>query len=196
MAAAWLRISPQSRRNVRLAEHGLQLLGTGTRDAPERQRTLRGALDWSYRLLSDEEQRLFARLSVFVGGATVQATDDVCNWRNDLDVIPPLCALWRRRNLIEWDGASGAPRIRMLHVVRHYAMERLTASGERSDVEAQHDKHFMEFVASASAGLNRPAANRVAAPSRCGVRQHPRCLERAVSGDRLSELLPVTGSGL
>lgn len=189
LAAAWLRILTPEQVNDRLAEHGLQLLGAGPRDVPERQRTLRGALDWSYRLLSDEEQRLFARLSVFVSGATVQGVDDVCNWKNDLDVIAALRSL-DEHNLIE-SSASGTPRMRMLNVVRHYAAERLTASGERNDVEAHYDEHFIEFVAAASEGLNSQAQVAWLHRLDAEIDNILAVVERAVSTDRLSDLLPT-----
>jgi predicted ATPase len=189
LAAAWLRILTPEEINGQLADHGLQLLVTGPRDVPERQRTLRGAVDWSYRLLSDEEQRVFSRLSVFVGGATVQAADDVCNRNNDLDLIAALRAL-DENNLIE-SSTSGTPRVRMLHVIRHYAMEKLTASGERDELEAQYDEHFMNFVASAAVGLNSPA--QIAWLHRLDTEFDNilAVLERAGPTDRLSELLPT-----
>src|SRR2546421_96090 len=58
-------------------DHRLSLLTSGTRDAPERQRTLRKTMEWSYRLLTQEEQRLFRRLSVFVGGCSLQAIEAI-----------------------------------------------------------------------------------------------------------------------
>ena len=74
---------------VRL-ESRLDLLTAGTRDAPERQRTMRGAIEWSYRLLDSGEQVLFARLGVFVGGAELEAVESVCGDVATLDALASL----------------------------------------------------------------------------------------------------------
>lgn len=71
---------------TRLASR-LQLLTGGARDLPQRQQTLRAAMDWSYDLLSMAEQKLFRRLSVFVGGCTLEATEAGCDIKSDLDIM-------------------------------------------------------------------------------------------------------------
>ncbi len=85
LAAARIKLLSPSAMQARL-ESRLQLLTGGARDLPARQQTLRGAIDWSYGLLSAGEQMLFRRLSVFVSGCTLEAVEAVCNTRSDLEV--------------------------------------------------------------------------------------------------------------
>src|SRR5262249_20335515 len=77
LAAAWMR-APTPVALVRRLDQRLPLLTGGSRDADERQRTLRNAIDWSYGLLSEQEQRLFRRLAVFVGGCRPEAAEGIC----------------------------------------------------------------------------------------------------------------------
>jgi len=89
----------------------LKLLTGGARDVPERQRTLRDTLEWSHELLSEDEQRLFARLGVFVGGFTLEAAEAVCE--ADLDVLASLVD----KSLVRHDGG----RYSLLETIRAYA---------------------------------------------------------------------------
>ena len=100
----------------------------GGRDADPRQQTLRATIEWSYDLLSEEEQRLFARLSVFAGGCTLEAAEEVCD--ADLDTLQSLVekSLLRFTNERYW----------MLETIREYACERLAGSGEREPLERVH----------------------------------------------------------
>src|SRR5205814_5280165 len=75
-------LSPQEIRSA--LDSPLKLLSRGPRDLPARQQTLRNAIDWSYTLLGEDEQKLFARLGVFVGGFALPATEAICNARGDL----------------------------------------------------------------------------------------------------------------
>jgi predicted ATPase len=101
-------------------EQRLPLLTGGARDLPERQRTLRATIEWSYELLSPEEQRLFALLAVFRGGCTLEAAEDVAG--ADLDTLQSLVdkSLLRHSEERYW----------MLETIREYAAERLEASAE------------------------------------------------------------------
>jgi predicted ATPase len=110
----------------------LELLTTGASDLPDRQKTLRRTIDWSYDLLSKEEQRLFWRFAAFVGGATLEAVEAVCDTRLDLgiNVFDGLTSLLDK-NLIQLvDQNESEPRFTMLEIIREYALERLTLSGE------------------------------------------------------------------
>ena len=97
----------------------------GGRDLPERQRTLRGAIDWSHELLTAAEQALFRRLSVFSGGCTLEAIEAVC--RPDelgVDAVDGIASL-HDKSLVHRDEAAGDLRVRMLETISEYAWERL-----------------------------------------------------------------------
>jgi predicted ATPase/class 3 adenylate cyclase len=117
------------RRNV-------PVLATAGRDAPERQRTLRATIEWSHDLLSRDAQRLFARLSVFAGGCTLEAAEAVSG--ADLDTLASLVdeSLVRRRGERYW----------MLETIREFAAERLEASGDGPAVRAAHARWYADLA--------------------------------------------------
>jgi predicted ATPase/DNA-binding winged helix-turn-helix (wHTH) protein/predicted negative regulator of RcsB-dependent stress response len=131
LAAARTRVLSPATILDRL-QRRLQLLTGGALDLPERQQTLRNTIDWSHALLTEAEQKLFRRFSVFVGGCTLEGAEAVCNTRRDLDIdlFDGLSSLMDK-NLIHIVDLSGAePRFAMLETIREYALERLAASGE------------------------------------------------------------------
>jgi tetratricopeptide (TPR) repeat protein len=111
--------------------HRFEML-KGVRDADPRQRTLRATIEWSYDLLDADEQGALAALSVFVGGWTLEAAEEVCN--ADADVLESLIdkSLLRRRD------ASGHPRYWMLETIREFAAERLEARSDAQDLRHSH----------------------------------------------------------
>ena len=117
-------------------EHRLPALASGPRDAPRRQRTLQATIDWSYELLTSEEQQLLGRLSVFAGGCTLQAAEAVCD--AELDTVEALVD----RSLVR----SGDGRYWMLQTLREYALERLARSGEVDHVRRRHARWFVELL--------------------------------------------------
>jgi predicted ATPase/class 3 adenylate cyclase len=120
-------------------DRALPLLTGGARDAPERQRTLRATIEWSYDLLSDEEQRIFAQLAVFAGSFTLEAAEEVCG--AELDVLQ---ALVDRSLVRRW----GSGRFGMLETVREYALERLDALPDGETVRRRHAKYFLDVAES------------------------------------------------
>lgn len=114
----------------------LPLLTGGPRDAPRRQETLKATIDWSYQLLSPDEQRLFARLSVFAGGCTLAAAEAVC--QADLDTLQALVD----RSLVR----SDAERYWMLQTIREYAFERLEQTGEAARARRAHAHWLVALV--------------------------------------------------
>jgi predicted ATPase len=123
----------------------LQLLTGGPRDVPERHRTLRGAMDWSYGLLGSGEQKLLRRLSVCVGGCTLEAAEAVCNANGDLeiDLLEGLASLMDQSLLRRVEQPDGEARFQMLETVREYALERLTAGGEEMLTKRAHAAYYV-----------------------------------------------------
>jgi predicted ATPase/class 3 adenylate cyclase len=114
-------------------EQRLPLLTGGARDLPERQRTLRSTIEWSYELLTQAEQRLFARLSVFRGGSTLEAAEEVVD--ADLDTVQSLVdkSLLRHSEERYW----------MLETIREYASDRLDESGEGDVLRRRHAEYVL-----------------------------------------------------
>jgi predicted ATPase/DNA-binding winged helix-turn-helix (wHTH) protein len=118
----------------------LQLLTGGALDLPERQQTLRKAIDWSYGLLNEEEQKLFRRFSVFAGGCRLEAAEAVCNTRQDLgiDLFAGLSSLVDKNLIQRMDRSKTEPRFAMLETIREYAFECLFASEEHAATRRAH----------------------------------------------------------
>ena len=131
-------------------EHQLGVLSAGSRDLPERQQTLRGAIAWSHDLLTAGERRLLARLSVFVGGCEIDSAEAVCGPADELDGIEVLDGLMSLadQSLVRAEEATGEPRFRMLDTIREFASERLTESGERAEIERRHSETFLGLAES------------------------------------------------
>jgi non-specific serine/threonine protein kinase len=145
LAAARVRALTPEQLLDRL-EQRLPLLTGGPRDAPERQRTLRATIEWSHELLSEPERTLFARLSVFAGGCTVEAAETACD--ADVDTLTALV----EHNLLRPDG-SGGGRYTMLETIREYAAERLDESGAADAVHARHAEFFLALADEAKGGI-------------------------------------------
>ncbi len=140
------------------------LLTSGARAASPRQRTLRGAVDWSYDLLDERERILLERLSVFAGGFTLDAAEAVCSGGAvpAPEVLDALAAL-ATKSLVAMQEEDGTARYRLLETIREYAMERRRARAEAVDVEARHATHYLAIARASEPALllGRPAAMRV-----------------------------------
>jgi predicted ATPase len=145
LAAARIKVLAPSALLDRL-EQRLPLLTGGARDLPARQRTLRATIDWSYDLLSFSEQRLFARLSVFAGGSTLEAAEEVCE--ADLDTLQSLV---EKSLLRHTDG-----RFWMLETIREFAREQLRDLGEEDAIALRHASHFLKLAQDTEAGTSGP----------------------------------------
>jgi predicted ATPase/DNA-binding CsgD family transcriptional regulator len=126
----------------------LKLLTMGDRTAPPRQQTLREALGWSYNLLNEAEARLFNRLSVCVGGWTLEAAEVVGTGDgiDEDDVLGLLSALVNKSLVVAEANGDGAVRFRMLDLVRQYGRERLEQSGESDTVCQQYTEFCLELA--------------------------------------------------
>ena len=132
---------------LRRLNQALPLLTGGPRDAPERQRTLRGAIAWSHELLDGPARATFRRLAVFIGGCSLEAAEEVCD--ADLDSLATLVDLSLLRR-------TGADRFMMLETIHEYALEQLAASAEADDLHERHARLFTELAERARLELGGP----------------------------------------
>jgi predicted ATPase len=144
LAAARVKVLSPASLRTRL-ESRLQLLTGGARDLPLRQQTLRAAIDWSYDLLNAAEQKLFRRLSVFVGGCTLEGVEAVCDTRGDLglDLLDGMASMVDKSLMQQVEPVKGESRFVMLHTIREYALEKLVASGEQAASKRAHAAYFL-----------------------------------------------------
>ena len=141
-----------------------QALSTGwAQDVPDRQRTMRTTLDWSHNLLSEAERALFRRLSVFVGGFTLEAAEAVGPGRSvgAEDVLSLLRQLVDQSLVVTEIGAHGAMRYYMLEPVRQYALERLEEGDDAGTTSRNHGIFFLALAEEAASEL-MGSAGRVA----------------------------------
>ncbi len=126
----------------------------GTRDAKERHATLRATIAWSYDLLDEEEQRLFARLGVFRGGCTLETAEAVCDAELD-----PLASLLDKSLLRRRTGRIGEERYWLLETIREFALERLEESGEAEELRRRHAERMLEIARTVQLGAGRGEVN-------------------------------------
>jgi predicted ATPase/DNA-binding CsgD family transcriptional regulator/transcriptional regulator with XRE-family HTH domain len=159
LAAARITLFPPEALVARLAAP-LQLLTGGPRDLPTHQQTLRGTLEWSYNLLSDDEQRLFDHLGAFVDGYSLAAVEAVhraftaadAAGTTAIDLVEPLAALVDK-SMIRQIGTADAPRFTMLETIRAYALERATLRGEANALRHQHASYYLTLAELAEPAL-------------------------------------------
>jgi predicted ATPase/class 3 adenylate cyclase len=154
LAASRVKILEPDEMLPRL-ESRLSLLTGGARSLPERQRTLRGAIAWSYDLLGEPERVLFARLGVFVGGCTIESAEAVCdpNGELGLDVLDGMASLVDKSLLRRTESADGEPRFGMLETIREFAVEALEAQGDAQLVRGRHADRFFSTAREAEPHL-------------------------------------------
>ena len=153
LAAARITLFPPAALLQRL-DRRLKVLTGGAKDRPTRQQTLRGAIDWSYSLLTPEEQTLFARLSVFAGGCTFEAAEAVANPGGELDLLDGLASLVDKSLLREV--GEEEPRFVMLETIREYAREKLDGRGEADATHRAHMAYVLQMAQAAEPELSGP----------------------------------------
>ncbi len=151
IAAARVKLLPP-RALLKRLDKSLKLLVGGPADLPERHQTLRNAIDWSYNLLKPEEQRLFARLGIFVGGFSLEAAESVCGLDGDSDVFAGVETLFNSSLLNRTEALTGDTRFEMLETIREYALERLAESGEMEALREKHARYFGGIIVQQAAG--------------------------------------------
>jgi len=151
LAAARIKLLPPQALLKRL-EHRLEVLASGAQDLPARHQTLRNTLRWSYDLLNEQEQRLFRRFSVFIGGCTLEAAAAVFNAGTGqaMDILLEITSLLDKSLLqqIEWEGEE--PRLLMLETIREYGLERLQACGQLEATREAHVAYYLRLAEEAN----------------------------------------------
>lgn len=156
LAAARILVLPPEELLARLTSK-LKLLTGGGRNLPERHQTLQAAIDWSYNLLEPDEQALFRRLGVFVGGCTLHSIAEVCCFNLQMDTLDGVTSLigkslLRRQGERDMSEAGGEPRFTVLETVREYARDKLEKAGELDSTGDRHLDYFMQFAEAAEQG--------------------------------------------
>jgi predicted ATPase/transcriptional regulator with XRE-family HTH domain len=155
LAAARLPLLPPGDLLARLTRR-LPVLVDGPHDLPDRQKTMRDAIAWSYELLGEPEQRLFRQLTVFVGGATLAAAEAVCATAV-LDALTALVVSSLLRMPVA-RAEPGGPRVAMLETVREYGSEQLEALGEAGPARQRHAAWYLGLAEEAAPALAGPDA--------------------------------------
>jgi predicted ATPase len=145
LAAARVKVMQPQQILERLGT--VNLLTAGTRDAPERQRTLRATIDWSHELLAEDERRLFARLAVFPSSFELEAAETACS--ADLETVGSLVD----KSLLR---QTSGGRFFMLGTIREYAADRLEESGEAGPLRLRHAEWTLKLAEQAGPELEGP----------------------------------------
>ncbi|MFN0074586.1 MAG: ATP-binding protein [Chloroflexota bacterium] len=146
------------------ASRRLQFLTGGAVDRPNRQRTLRATIAWSYDLLSPQEQTLFRRLAIFVGGFTLETAEAAIGapigsqfWAPDpADALDGVESLLAKNLMRQMDGNFAEPRFTMLETIREYGLEQLAAEGELASLRRWHAEHFLQLSETVEPRLRGP----------------------------------------
>src|SRR3989440_190041 len=159
LAAARIKLLPPPALLARLDQR-LAVLTSSVRDAPARQQTLRKTIDWSYQLLDAGEQQLFRRLSVFIGGCTLEAIEAICA---ALDTQPPtlsvldgVASLIDKSLLRQTEQEAEEPRFLMLETIREYGREALAAAWEAEVTHQAHVDYYLALAETAEQAWNGP----------------------------------------
>ncbi len=139
-------------------DNRLKLLTSGTRDMPDRQRTMRAAVSWSYDLLEPHEQEVLRRLAVFDGGCTLEAAEAVCAGE-DVETLDAVTSLVDGSLLRHVEQADGQTRFAMFEVVREFGLERLAEEGELDAVRLSHGRYFLRYAEAAMPGLTSASSS-------------------------------------
>lgn len=148
LAAARVRLfSPELL--VKQLANPMKLLTGGARDLPARQQTIRNTIAWSYDMLEEQEQRLFRRLAIFVGGFVLDAVAPVCGGDGppplEIDVVDGISSL-ADKSLLQRHKSSGYLHLTMLETVREFGIERLTEHAEVEQLHQLHCAYYLELL--------------------------------------------------
>ncbi len=157
LAAARVKLLPPRALLTRL-EHRLPILTSTAQDVPARQQTLRNALAWSYDLLDAGEQRLFRRLSVFVGGCTLRAIESLYELfdENTFPVLDAVASLIDKSLLQQTEQEGEEPRLLMLETIREYGLTTLAISNEMARTQRTHALYYLSLAEHAEVEIGGP----------------------------------------
>jgi predicted ATPase/DNA-binding XRE family transcriptional regulator len=153
LAAAWSRTLPPPAIAARL-ERRLPLLSLGATDAPPRHRTMRAAIAWSHDLLAPEEQSLFRRLSVFVGGFGLEALRTVAGIEDEVELLHQVTRLAEHNLIVPRAFEQGEPRYAVLETIQEFGREQLVAAGEAGTMAERHALAFLDLAERGAARLH------------------------------------------
>jgi predicted ATPase/DNA-binding SARP family transcriptional activator len=162
LAAAWIRVhSPEAL--LRHLNEPLRVLTGGARDLPDRQRTIYDTIQWSYDLLTEDEQRLFNRLTVFAGGSSLESAGAIANHDGHLgiDLLIGLDSLIGKSLVVRDEAPDGSVRFSLLSLLREFGIERVYETGD-TDAFLVHARHMLTLVQDAEVGLFGPDQARFA----------------------------------
>lgn len=157
LAASRIKLLPPKMLLERL-QHRLQVLTGGARNLPLRQQTLRNTIAWSYDLLSDAEQRLFRRLSVFGGGCTLEAVEAISTALGDgsAELLEKVASLINKSLLQQIEREDGEARLLLLETIREYALEQLAAHEEMGVTRQAHAYYYLQLAEQAEPKFGGP----------------------------------------
>ncbi len=157
LAAARIKLFPPQALLKRL-EHRMQVLTGGAQDVPVRQQALRNTIQWSYDLLGPEEQRLFRRLAVFVGGCTLEALEAVCTALGDggVPVLDGVTSLIDKSLLQQTEQEGDQTRLQLLETLQEYGWECLTKHGELGATRLAHADYYLSLAEEAEPKTGGP----------------------------------------
>ncbi|HJQ30424.1 MAG TPA: tetratricopeptide repeat protein [Rubrobacter sp.] len=147
LAAARIKLLPPQAMVSRLGNR-LKLLTGGGRNLPERQRTLRNAIEWSYEMLDEGEKTVFARLAVFSGGSTLEAIEAVCDAEEDLpvDALEGVSSLLDMSLIRQEEVQEGEPRFEMLETIHEFALEKFEECHDAGAIRRAHAEYFLSLA--------------------------------------------------
>jgi len=137
-------------------ENNLDAIPSGPRDLPDRQKTLRETINWSYNLLGETEKQLFVCMAIFNGGGTLQAVEDICAEGISRDISNILSALVTKNLVIPEERQDGEIHFKYLETIHQYGRDKLLASEEAQVIRDRHARYFMEMAEQGSVELRGP----------------------------------------
>jgi len=157
LAAARIKLLPPQALLKRLSRR-LEILTSSMRDLPTRQQTLRNTIQWSCDLLSQEEQRIFRLLSIFVGGCNLEAAEVVCQISGERasSVLDGIASLLDKNLVQQTEREGEEPRLVVLETIREFGMECLIQQGELEAAQREYARYYLSLAESAEPHLYGP----------------------------------------